>query len=1032
MVPRRPVVRPRLRRALHLLRRGPGDGAADRRRLAAHGVPHRRRARPTSASCAGASADARRHYLDAYGEVPAAVPDDVEWAAVGREPITRRPRPGARPPRPRPASTSSAATSWPASPTRSPGRASCCASRSTSPARTSPSCGSRTARVGDLLVIRLTPYRETHERFYVFNRLTGAITRDDGLAGGVRTLPGRPGRGVPGRLPPGQRRGPHVRRRGGRHLDVPPPPRSPRTARTSSTPTTTRGPALPAVRLQPGHQDDGEPGRLRPATAGSPTARARAARGRRGQPRPLRRHLHVAVLRPRALRAAGRLRLLLRPRRQPRAGRGPRRVLRPGARRRAVGLQRGRVRGHHRAVPDAARHVRLVRRARGDRGRGAGPPARARPPGRSSTSSPRSPRPARRRTTRSSRPRPTSPRSGPTPASSCATPRRSSSGSPQGRVLLGRLGALAERPTSTPPRSRRCAPRPTDAPQRAGRAHPRVPDQGRRPAPAGRRDRRRRGRRRAGRHRRRGRRRGPAASTPSASGSSCSPRSSATSSRPTRRPRPAVLAALADLLARRNAATAAVDEPGRGAAHRRVGGRVRRRDGRAHPARAAAAAASAGRPRGRRRRPRRARRRVRDARRPLRRRRRVRRRPSPTSATRSTPRSPTRRDVLAAEPGGQGRPPRGDGSPGAGRGRRPGGPQRRPRRVRHVLRHRPAGGQGRPHRRRAARAGRGRPGRRARRRPRRRPGDGPPGRRRPRRPVRRRRQRPHRVAPLRRQHDAVRPPPRRRASTADSDGGSSCASPAPTSSIPCPPDDGRGASARRPRRSTRPRRRRCPGPCSSRSSCTRPAGPPPTPGPRRRAGSTTASSSASTTPTPPGCLEATAAVWRSPGLWVDGTVRAAGRRLAAGARRRRAPRPRPALSAVRPGAGGRGARGRARRRLVDELAAGHRRVGGGRGPPGDVDGAEAVAYLVDHGDRLGRLGRRRTRWRPGVTDVGRGVRGRPRRRASLGDLAALRRRRGAPPADGDVPLPEARLAEAALAVRHATGSGRRRWRPSCG
>ena len=93
-------------------------------------------------------------------------------------------------------------------------------------------------------------------------------------------------------------------------------------------------------------------------------------------------------------------------------------------------------------------------------------------------------------------------------------------------------------PTSTPRRSSRPARRRHRPPRRAGRAHPRVPDPGRRPGPAGRRDRGGRGRRRAGRHRRRGRRRGTGASTRSASGSSCSPTSSAASRRPTRPPRP--------------------------------------------------------------------------------------------------------------------------------------------------------------------------------------------------------------------------------------------------------------------------------------------------------------------------------------------------------------------------------------------------------------------------------------------------------------------------------------------------------------
>jgi hypothetical protein len=142
-------------------------------------------------------ADGEAYYLDAYGEVPAPVPDDVEWAAVGREAISAGRDPlldlhglvmldleggelVARVPDP---------VSGPRVVLREP---------VDEPGQDIAELRVRTARVGDLLVIRLTPYRESHERFYVYNRLTGVLTRDDGLAGGVRTLPGGQGVVFPG------------------------------------------------------------------------------------------------------------------------------------------------------------------------------------------------------------------------------------------------------------------------------------------------------------------------------------------------------------------------------------------------------------------------------------------------------------------------------------------------------------------------------------------------------------------------------------------------------------------------------------------------------------------------------------------------------------------------------------------------------------------------------------------------------------------------------------------------------------------
>jgi hypothetical protein len=142
-------------------------------------------------------ADGTAHYLDAYGELPSVPPDDVEWAAVGREAITAGRDPVldlhglvtvdldggemvARVPDP---------VAGPRVVLREP---------IDEPGQDLAELRVRTARVGDLLVIRLMPYRERHERFYVYNRLTGTLARDDGLAGGVRTLPGGQGVVFPG------------------------------------------------------------------------------------------------------------------------------------------------------------------------------------------------------------------------------------------------------------------------------------------------------------------------------------------------------------------------------------------------------------------------------------------------------------------------------------------------------------------------------------------------------------------------------------------------------------------------------------------------------------------------------------------------------------------------------------------------------------------------------------------------------------------------------------------------------------------
>ena len=142
-------------------------------------------------------ADGTAHYLDAYGELAPDAPDDVDWRTVGREAITAGREPVldldglvmldlqggevvARVPDP---------VSGPRVVHREP---------VDEPGQDLAELRVRTARVGDLMVIGLTPYREPHERFYVYNRLTGALTRDDGLAGGVRTLPGGQGVVFPG------------------------------------------------------------------------------------------------------------------------------------------------------------------------------------------------------------------------------------------------------------------------------------------------------------------------------------------------------------------------------------------------------------------------------------------------------------------------------------------------------------------------------------------------------------------------------------------------------------------------------------------------------------------------------------------------------------------------------------------------------------------------------------------------------------------------------------------------------------------
>lgn len=136
-------------------------------------------------------------YLDAYGEVPADQSDDVEWQAVARDAITSGRDPVldlqglvqlalvdghlvARVPDP---------VTGPRQVLRE---------SVLEPGQDLAELKVRVARVGEQLAIRLTPYRETTERLYVFNRVTGTLTRDDGLAGGIRTLPGAQGIVFPG------------------------------------------------------------------------------------------------------------------------------------------------------------------------------------------------------------------------------------------------------------------------------------------------------------------------------------------------------------------------------------------------------------------------------------------------------------------------------------------------------------------------------------------------------------------------------------------------------------------------------------------------------------------------------------------------------------------------------------------------------------------------------------------------------------------------------------------------------------------
>ena len=351
---------------------------------------------------------------------------------------------------------------------------------------------------------------------------------------------------------------------------------------------------------------------------------------------------------------------------------------------------------------------------------------------------------------------------------------------------------------------------------------------------------------------------------------------------------------------------------------------------------------------------------------------------------------------------------------GARRRRRPGVPQCRPRRVRDVLRHRFPGREGRPHGRRVARAGRGRPGRRARGGPRRHAGDGPARRGRPRRPVRRRRQRPHRAAPLRRQHHAVRPAPdadrargwaraaahrhRSRRPAAGRRGGGHRAGGDPGPPVRDADDAASGlprlrAAGGRPDRRRRPRRGAAP---ARRRLLAR--------HPRRRRRPAARGHGRG--------VALTGAVDRR-----DGPRRRC--RVAAGTGRRRPTGARPA--ARRRPSPGRGAgppaarrRARPRRRVV-----GRRRGprGGRRCGRGSVDGAAAAGYLVDHGERLAvstqadTLATAVVRWAraSGVELKG----------ASLGDIAAYVGDVVPPSADGEAPLPAGRLDEAALAVRHA-------------
>jgi hypothetical protein len=136
-------------------------------------------------------------YVDAYGEVPVSAPFDVEFATVARDAIT-----GGRDPvvdlqgLVQLTLDGGALVFRVADPVT--GQRELLREPVDEPSQDLAELRLRTARVGDLLVIRLTPYRESTERWYVFNRLTGTMTRDDALAGGLRTLPGGQGLVFPG------------------------------------------------------------------------------------------------------------------------------------------------------------------------------------------------------------------------------------------------------------------------------------------------------------------------------------------------------------------------------------------------------------------------------------------------------------------------------------------------------------------------------------------------------------------------------------------------------------------------------------------------------------------------------------------------------------------------------------------------------------------------------------------------------------------------------------------------------------------
>ena len=487
-----------------------------------------------------------------------------------------------------------------------------------------------------------------------------------------------------------------------------------------------------------------------------------------------------------------------------------------------------------------------------------------------------------------------------------------------------------------------------------------------------------------------------------------------------------VLAALADLLARAQRGGRRRHGPGRGAAHGRVGAPSSPAAMAVLTQRAAAAAASAGDPRPstppwRGSKPSARRWTPASGRWPSSARR------SPTSGTRSTRRSPPGA-TCSPRPGGQGRPSGGNGAAGAGRRRRPGGSQRRPRCVRHVLRHRFAGGEGQPH---------GRPSSASWARP-----AGPTSSLSPSPTPGRRlagwssttptlfdadgsvRLGSQRFGVNTTPFDLHLAPVASNGTESVGDGGLELRLTGTDLVDPLPPDEvaaiGPAADAGPPVRDADRPAGRVPRVRAARGRQVRE----PTLGPRSRAGSTTGSSWASTTPTPPGCSRPRRRCGAHPGLWIDGTVRAAGAGwlLARdGAERHDLDR---RLSAVR--ALGRRA---ARRRLVNELGPAIADWAAGEGLAA-VDGAEAAGYLVDHGDRLA-VSVEADALAAAGPGLGRGVGHRPgggvaRRRRRL---RRRRRCRRPPTATSRCPMPGSPRRRWPSAMPRIWG---RQWRPSSG